>query len=305
MSSATPAPDAPVERYGEVFDRGYAHYTGPRLGRPQAVKSLIGYSVKRAMGIRKGWTAKVLPILLYVAVIIPVIAMIGVDALVPDFQFSSYTTYISWTMVVVGIFVAMSAPEMLCVDRRERTLPLYFSRAITRSDYVMAKVIAITLLTTTMTLVPLVILWFGQQLSADAVWTAIRSNIGDLGRILIVGLLISLTLGVLALVVSSLTDRKAVAITIIFIGFLVLQSLAEASVALLEEYDWSRYLILLSPPQALIAIADGFFADATLNQDSLASRADLPLTVYIPYALALVVVGIFFLRWRYSPRDDA
>src|SRR5689334_13840217 len=55
-------PQAPVEggRYGEVFDRGYKHYDGPRLGRNHARRALIGYSVKRAMGIKKSWTAKII-----------------------------------------------------------------------------------------------------------------------------------------------------------------------------------------------------------------------------------------------------
>ncbi|HYJ13255.1 MAG TPA: ABC transporter permease subunit [Thermomicrobiales bacterium] len=306
MSSVNPVPVVPPERYGEVFDRGYAHYDGPRLGRRQAVRSLVDYSVKRAMGIRKSWTAKVVPFLLYVAVLIPVIAMIGIDALVPDFNFSSYTTYVNWTLVIVGIFVAMAAPEMICVDRRERTLPLYFSRAISRGDYVNAKVIAVTLLTTTMTVLPLVILWLGRQLSADGVWKAIQDNIGDLGRALGVGFLIAGTLGVLGLAVSSLTDRKAVAMTIFIIGFLVLQALAESSVRLLvEDYEWSRYLILISPPQVLLAIASAAFDDATLDPDSLPELVDLNLWVYVAYAIGLMTLCVLFLRWRYSPRDDA
>lgn len=307
MSSTSPLPaaDPPPERYGEVFDRGYAHYDGPRLGRPQAVRSLIGYSMKRAMGIRKSWTAKVLPFLLYVAVLIPVIAMIGVDALVPDFEFSSYTTYISWTMVIVGIFVAMSAPEMICVDRRERTLPLYFSRAITRTDYVAAKAIAITLLTTTMTLVPLAILWLGRQLSGGSVWASIRSNIDDLGRIIFLGLLISLTFGVVGLVVSSLTDRKAVAITIIFIGFIVLNAIAAVSMELLEDYEWSRYLVLLSFNSVFVAISNHLFNDLSLQTNPMIEQANLSLWAYTAWCIALIVLGFLFLRWRYSPRDDA
>ena len=307
MSSAGPVPttNPQPERYGEVFDRGYAHYDGPRLGRPQAIRSLIGYSMTRAMGILKSWTAKVLPFLLYVAVLIPVIAMIGIDALVPDFEFSSYTTYISWTMVVVGIFVAMTAPEMICVDRRERTLPLYFSRAITRTDYIGAKAVAITLLTTTMTLLPLAILWLGRQLSAGSVWSSIRNNIDDLGKIFFLGLLISLTFGIVALAVSSLTDRKAVAITIIFIGFIVLNAIAAVSMELLEEYDWSRYLVLLSFNSVFVAISNHLFDDLSLQSQPMIEQANLSLWVYTAWCLALIVLGMLFLRWRYSPRDDS
>ena len=83
------APPPAESRYGEVFDRGYRRYDGPRRGRMGAITSLIGYSMKRAMGIRKSWTAKVLPFLLYVAITIPLIVQIGISAIVPDLEFAS------------------------------------------------------------------------------------------------------------------------------------------------------------------------------------------------------------------------
>jgi ABC-2 type transport system permease protein len=302
MSANSQAP-APQPRYGEVFDRGYAHYNGPRLGRKQAFRSLVGYSMKRAMGIRKSWTAKVLPFLLYTAAVIPLIVMIGVDALVPDFNFASYSNYIQWTFIIVGIFVAMSAPEMLCVDRRERTLPLYFSRAIARFDYVFAKITAMTLLTMTLSLVPSVILWLGRQLTSDSVWQAMRSNVDDLGRVIFLGALIALVLGTGGLAVSSFTDRKGVAIVIILIGFLILTAMGNISAELLEEYEVSRYFILLSIPDTFLAISNHLFHD--LNDYWIIEHSDLSLQLYVGYVLGLVVLGILILRWRYSPRDES
>ncbi|HLU37187.1 MAG TPA: hypothetical protein VKZ61_15605, partial [Thermomicrobiales bacterium] len=76
-----------AQPYGEVFDRGYRSYDGPRHGRSGAITSLIGYSMKRAMGIRKSWTAKILPFLLYTAITIPLVVQIGVTAIVPDAGF--------------------------------------------------------------------------------------------------------------------------------------------------------------------------------------------------------------------------
>lgn len=296
---------APIARYGEVFDRGYKHYDGPRLGRRQAFRSLVGYSMKRAMGIRKPWSAKVLPFLLYISAVIPLIVMIGVDALVPDFDFASYSNYIQWTFTVVGIFVAMSAPEMLCVDRRERTLPLYFSRAIARFDYVTAKVTAMTLLTMTLSLVPSVILWLGRQLTSDSVWQSMKSNFDDLGRILLLGSLIALVLGTGGLVVSSFTDRKGVAITVILIGFIILTGMANGASELLEEYEWSRYLIFLSLPDTFLAISNHLFHDVDLSDNPMIERADLSLQAYLAFCAGVVLVGLLILRWRYSPRDES
>jgi hypothetical protein len=37
----------------------------------------------------------------------------------------------------------------------------------------------------------------------------------------------------------------------------------------------------------------------------MVEQADLPLSVYVGYVAAVIVLGIVFLRWRYSPRDDS
>ena len=302
MSADSTNSTPPVGRYGEVFDRGYAHYTGERLGRKQAFRSLIGYSMKRALGIRKSWTAKILPFLLYTAAVIPLVIMIGVSALVPDAGFASYSGYLAAIFLIVGIFVATAAPEMLCVDRRERTLPLYFSRAIARFDYVLAKVVAMTLLTMTLSMVPSIILWFGRQLVSDSPWQAMRANVGDLGRVVFVGALIALVLGTGGLMISSLTDRKGVAVTVIIIGFLIVTGMANVGLELLEEYDWSRYLILFSIQDTFEGISNHLFNDSS---NWAVERADLSLPLYLGYVLSLVAIGIIILRWRYSPRDES
>lgn len=294
---------APDRRYGEVFDRGYSHYTGQRLGRRQAFRSLVGYSMKRAMGIRKRWTAKVLPFLLYAAALIPLVVMIGVNAVIPDAEFATYSDYLAAIFVIIGIFVATTAPEMLCVDRHERTLPLYFSRAITRFDYVLAKLTAMTLLTMTLSLVPLVILWLGNQLVSDRPWRAIRENIDDLWRVMLTGSLIALVLGTIGLVVSSFTNRKPIAVTIIIIGFLMTTAIANAGLELLEEYDWSRYLILVSVLDTFEGLYDHIIPDNVTG--TAIARANLPLAVYLGYLVALVAAGILILRWRYRPRDES
>jgi ABC-2 type transport system permease protein len=286
----TTAPEAP-QRYG-----------GRRRGRKGAITSLIGYSMKRAMGIRKSWSAKILPFLLYVAVTIPLIIMIGISAIVPDLEFASYSGYLSGIFFIVGIFVATAAPEMICVDRHERTLPLYFSRAIARFDYVTAKIIAMSLLTMTMTVVPSILLWLGRQLTADGVGQAMRDNIGDLGRVIFVGVMIALVLSTLALAVSSFTNRKGVAVTVIIISFLVLTSVANVGLELLDDKEWSRYFIALDLSSVFVGLSDHLFSDVN---NEVIDRVNFSLADYLIYMIAIIVISVILLRWRYAPRDDA
>ncbi len=297
-----PTTPAPPQHYGEIFDRGYNRYDGPRLGRQQAVRSLIGYSMKRAMGIRKSWTAKVLPFMLYVAITIPLIVMIGLSAIAPDLEFASYSGYLSGIFFIVGIFVGTAAPEMICVDRHERTLPLYFSRAINRVDYVVAKVVAMSLLTMTMTVIPSILLWLGRPLTAERVGQAMRDNIGDLGRVIFVGFMIALVLSTLGLAISSFTNRKGVAITIIIICFLVLTAVASAGLEVLHDMEWSRYLIALHLPLLFQGLSDHLFGDVN---ERIVDRANFSFAAYVTYMIGLILLSLTILRWRYAPRDDA
>lgn len=297
-------------RYGEVFDRGYAHYEGSRRGRRGAITSLIGYSMKRAMGIRKSWTAKVMPFILYVAATIPLIVMIGILAVfrsmgqVGDFgEFVSYSGYFGAIFGMLGLFVAICAPEMICVDRHERTLPLYFSRAINRGDYVFAKIIAMTLLAMTMTALPAALLWLGRQLTEDQARQAMMDNADDLGKVLILGALTSLMYGTIGLMISSFTNRKGVAIAIILIGFLVLAGVAHGLSAALQDYDWARWILLLDASVIVTALSNHFFND--IDGNSFIERLDVSQTEAILIMLGISLVAALVLRWRYAPRDDA
>lgn len=305
MSASTPARAANIPGgpdnvgYGEIFDRGYQHYNGPRLGRRQAFRSLVGYSIKRAMGIRKSWTSKILPILLYTAAIIPLIVMIGISAIAPQVEFASYSAYFAAIFTIEGIFVATIAPEMVCPDRREKTLPLYFARAITRGDYVLAKLLATIVLTMTMSMLPAVILWLGRQLIADSPWQAMQDHIGDLGRVVLLGSLIAIFLGATGLMVSSLTDRKGVAVTVIIIGFLLITGAANSAFQVIDS-DWRRYLIFFSISDVFAAISSHLFGDV---DSEFVTVADFPLWVYLAYVAAVAAICVLIIRWRYRPQD--
>ena len=120
---------AEPQRYGEVYDRGYQHYDGERLGRKHAFGALIRYSIQRSLGIKKRWTAKIVPIIIYVAAAGSVLIMIGIEAFIDEATMNYAEFFTILLFPLIGLFVATTAPEMLCSDRRENVLALYFSRA--------------------------------------------------------------------------------------------------------------------------------------------------------------------------------
>jgi ABC-2 type transport system permease protein len=300
MAESSITPQSDDRAFGEVYDRGYQHYTGPRLGRAHAFRALTGYSMKRALGSKKRWTAKVVPVILYVAVALLVIIPLGIQAFIDSAEILQYWDYFSVAWLILGVFVATIAPEMLCGDRREKTLILYFSRPITRLDYLMAKLLATALLTLTITLVPLAIFWLGRQLLEDSPVRAMGDNLGDLGKIVVVSVVASAYLGALGLVVSAFTSRKAIAIGVIIVAFLFTFSLATVLQEVFGGPDEKNWFALVSPAHTISIFVEGVWGNPSLDPE-----LGIPLDTWT-YGAAMIVVVLIccaIMYWRYVPED--
>ncbi len=295
--SVTAAPEA---RYGEVYDRGYGHYDGPRRGRLHGVWALARWSMARALGLKKGLGSKVIPILLYVGALLPAIVDIGVRAFIPEGGLFDYPDYFGGIFLLEGIFVATIAPEMMSPDRREGVLSLYFSRPISRPDYVVAKLLAAAILTLSISLAPAFILWLGRQLLADAPLAAMGDHLGDLGRILVAGGGIALYLAAIGLLISSFTKRKGVAVGGIVLGFLISESLSQAlSFALRGQEPWNEWIGFLSPSRTAAGLVEGLWALA----DDARFGVDLPLWTIVAVMAGVVALCCAVMFGRYAGRD--
>ena len=298
-----PATTPPAERYGEVFDRGYQHYEGTRHGRAGSVWALTRFSMSRAMGLKKSWTAKVIPILVYVGAAMTAIIPIGVESFTGQ-NVMPYDQFFNVIYLLMGVFVATIAPEMLCGDRRENVLSLYFSRAITRLDYVLGKLLATALLTLTVSFVPALVLWLGRNLLADAPLQSLGDDFPNLLRIALAGTLIALYLGAGGLMIAAFTGRKAIAVAVIIVGFLVLETLANSLLEVVSE-RWDNLVILLSPSNTIAAFLAQLFPDTASegvgNPDVTFSSTLYPVEGYVAFLIGIVIVGVGVILSRYLP----
>ncbi len=84
----------------------------------------------------------------------PAIIQLIIGAIVPveDFTFVAPEEFFGTIQVILVLFVAAMASELVGNDRKNNTLVLYFSRPIEKEDYVLAKVgaLAIALLALTL-----------------------------------------------------------------------------------------------------------------------------------------------------------
>jgi len=215
--SETVSPAGTAGAAGVIHDLGYRGYDGPRLGRTQIVRALIWHSFRSAWGIGRGVKAKIVPILAAVAMCLPAVAN-AVSVAQGGTRLFGYDVYVPQLRVVVLIiFIAAQAPELVSRDLRSHVLPLYFSRPLRRGDYPLAKYIALTLALLLLVEVPLLLTYVGTIAAAKSgsgVWSETRALIPGLG----VGLMWALLIAAVGLVLASLTGRRAYATGIVAIS---------------------------------------------------------------------------------------
>ena len=214
---------------GAVYDRGYRGYEGTRGGQRQARSALFRASVRRALGIRRPWRQKVAPFVLLAIATVPAIVFVGVgyvtrDTVVTDFEWITYREYVGVSSSLL-MFVALTAPDIMCPDRRQRVLPVLFARPLTGADYVIAKVAAMFAIVFAFAFLPQVVLFIGQMLvSDDGALRYARDNAEVLWQVPVAVSALALYYAVIGTAISSLTSRRIIAGATI-IGLLLISSI--------------------------------------------------------------------------------
>lgn len=206
---------------GQVYDLGYRGFAGELGGRWAARRSIWAAAVRRSVGLRRGWRQKVFPWLLLAVVSVPAIVQVGIayvtrDSLTVDFHITTYREYVGISNALL-LFVALTAPELLCPDRRQRVLPLLFSRPITGLDYIVAKTAAVASILFAFGFLPQCVLFVGNMLVSDSALDYLRDNAEVLWQVPIAVAALSLFLAVVGAAIASLTTRRVVAAAI-FLG---------------------------------------------------------------------------------------
>jgi ABC-2 type transport system permease protein len=221
----------PVLPAGAVYDRGYRPYDGARGGRRAARAALWRLSVRRALGIRRSWRQKVFPWSLLVIAILPAIVNVGVgyvsrDTPVEGFEFFSAREYVGVSTALL-LFVALTAPDVVCPDRRQRVLPLIFARPLTGTDYVAAKVGAIASIVFGFGFLPQVVLFVGQMLVApNGALDHLTDHAAELWQVPVAVALLAAYYGAVGVALAATTTRRVVGAVSLLALLLVTSTIA-------------------------------------------------------------------------------
>ncbi|GAA0679890.1 ABC transporter permease [Kitasatospora atroaurantiaca] len=265
---------------GVIHNIGYRGYDGPRLGRSYATRSLFVQSLRAAYGLGRSGKSKVLPMLMLtlpvlVAVMVVVIAIINqADTLAVD-----YPQFLNTVGLLMQIFLAAQAPVLLSRDLRHNTVPLYFSRPITRGDYVRAKFAAMVSAMLIIMVVPLLVLYVGSILAGQG----LGHNTGHFLYGLFAALLYAVLYSAIGLLIAASTPRRGFGVAAIM-GVLVISNILAGIIyglnggmhqELSESANWAA---VISPSM----LVDGFV-------NKVCGLVTDPNVIHAPSALAAVV----------------
>jgi ABC-2 type transport system permease protein len=198
---------------GAVYDRGYRPYEGPRGGRAAARSALYRASLRRALGLRRSWRQKVAPFVLLGIAVIPAIVNVGAkyltrNSVASNINFFTYREYLGVSNALL-VFVAVTAPDLFCPDRRQRVLPLYFARPLTGVDYVVARTGAIATIVFAFGFLPQVVLYVGNMLVSDQGSLGyLKGHLDVLWHVPVGVAILALYYSLIGAAIASLTQRR-------------------------------------------------------------------------------------------------
>ena len=285
-------------RTGAVYDRGYRPYEGARGGRRAATLALYRASLRRAVGLRRSWRQKFLPFGLLGVVTIPAAVNVGIgyatrNSPLEGFQFFTYREYVGVSSALL-LFVAVSAPDVVCPDRRQRVLPVLFARPLTGTDYVVAKLGAVASVVFAFAFLPQVLLFVGQALVSDGALDYARDNADVVWKVPVAVAVLALYYAAVGLSLASLTARRIVAGATI-LGVLLVSSIVSGILEEAAGVDEAGLLTLLALPLHVRDLVFLGHLDPDTALGGVSGGGALALGVY----LAVVAASIGVLLWRY------
>jgi len=287
---------------GQIYDLGYRGYTGELGGRGASIRAIWVASLRRSIGLRRGWRQKVVPWLLLAVVSVPAIVQVGIsyvtrDSPNVDFHLITYREYVGVSNALL-LFVAVTAPDLLCPDRRQQVLPLLFSRPITGIDYIAAKTGAVAAVVFTFGFLPQCVLFVGNMLVSDGALDYFRGHLDVLWKVPLAVAALALFLSLVGTAVASLTTRRVVAAAV-FLGL----GLFSSSVASALTTDGPSLAGLLNVFSLPLQVRDLIFLGRLAPDSKLTGVEGAGPAVLAAYlGVVALACGVLYLRYRWVDR---
>jgi len=292
-----------------IHERSYRHWEGKRLGRVHRILAITRSGMTLALGKRFLVVLVLLCItpsivfgvLIYAAAQLDEFMRIaqhllwgvnlkdilGVNPTLPEIWRMLFSKFLIVQCLPVALVVACVGPELVSLDLRMRAFQVYFSRPLTRADYVLGKLMVIGVFVAMLTLIPGVLLYFTGVVLEKDIHIVVETYgvfLGILGGYV----LITLVAGTVMLACSSLSRRSGY-VAILWVMLIILGEVAYRLVLNLMGQNWSH---LLSLNENVAQVLSRIFGTA------LEFPVDWTASLLVLGAVVLAAIGLLFARLR-------
>ncbi|GAA4193457.1 ABC transporter permease subunit [Microbispora amethystogenes] len=282
-----------IEPTAVIHDIGYRHYDGVRLGRGRATLALGVQSLRGVFGLGRTIRAKIMPLLLAAIMLMPTVVSIGVMALAKQFVMP-YSQYAVFMQAVIAVFLAAQAPYLVAPDLRFRVLPLYLSRPLTVTDYVVAKLAALTVALFCLMAIPITIEFVGEMLIDMPMPLHTGDFLGALGGTVLRAVL----LAALGVALASFTPRRGLGVAVVIAFYMFTAAVSGLFYAVLASTgrdDVAPWALLLNPFFLVDAVQSSLFGTEPATGEGYPPGVASCLILLA--VIALAVTGVL-LRYR-------
>ncbi len=281
----------------EIYDRGYRSYDGPRNGIGTAMLSVFVASIQRALGLRRKFRFKVIPILTIFIAYVPALAFIGIAVLLPnelaDEVVAEYAGYFGLLSLAVILFTSFVAPELLATDRRTGLFGLYLASPLNRANYLVAKGAALVSVLFLVTLFPVIFLLLG-YIFVDLGPGGFFATLEVLGQIVAGGLIMSVYFTLIGMAASTLTTRQGFASAGIVMLLIASGVFSGVLVDVAEAPDWVQLFNISGVPFDVVARV---FGEEAEQLDGVSTWSSFAMWLGV-CALCVAIIGWGYRRMQ-------
>ncbi len=306
MTTDSITPATSTAHGGTVFDIGYQRYSGPREGRSRARRAIYTDGLRIALGLGRGGRAKILPwffiaVLSVMGLVFAIVAgaadRLGGPGTAERINLPSHSDYYGIASIIMFVFAAVVAPELLCRDRRDGVINLYLVRPLTGSDYVASRWAAFLTVTVVAAWLPQIILFLGLSAGDPLPLQYLQKHWLDVPRFLAAGAAMALYATTLAMLTASFTTRRAYA-SVFLVGLFVITTPFTVGLASEMAGKAGQWVSMFNLTNIPVHVNDVIFGDVSEITEEAPARALGP-TILVSWYFVWTVLPASLLWWRY------
>ncbi|HZE98958.1 MAG TPA: ABC transporter permease subunit [Planctomycetota bacterium] len=284
-----------------IYDQSYAPWTGTYSSRLSRIRAMI--AMELAQPFKNLW---VLIIVLFSFSIVGswllLLFFATSSQVIPPFALGNriyregFYNYPLFSMILMVLSATVGA-SLIARDVRHHALLMYFSRSITRADYLVGKFLSLVLFLMIVTLGPGLLLFLG-QLGMGQERLSTGERLSDLVAITLHSLILSVPMSAVVLAFSSLTKRTYLAAILWVIFYFISASLSPTLTFALKA-EWPK---MLSWPNLTAHLGDLCYSPRVPSPPLLDCGAWPPLLIL--GSLTILSLALVWRRLRSTEGEE-